>query len=170
MSSNPQSLLPHLINDPNVKPPYSNTQICENAMHDEILFIYRNARPETKTFYDLGHYVDSDIEENWVIKWLLWHVFRYRDNRNRGRSVSGWNGPRSPPASDLLSTVTTPASEYFNSPISPSDQSRSWETDMVCRNDSGQMEMTSALEKQTSHASKFTPTLYKPIICPDCHV
>lgn len=57
-------------------------------MHREILFIYYNARPETKAYYDLGHYVDGGTEENWIIKWFLWHVFRYRDNRNRGRNAT----------------------------------------------------------------------------------
>ena len=31
-------------------------------------------------------------EENWIIRWMLWHAFRYRDqrnNRNRGVSAQG---------------------------------------------------------------------------------
>lgn len=88
MSESTACLLPELINDPNVKPPYSNTQINEAAMHAQTLYIYRTARPETRMYYELGHYHEGDTEENWVIKWLLWHVFRYRDNRNRGRSIA----------------------------------------------------------------------------------
>ena len=60
-------------------------------MHRETLYIYQTARPETKACYALGHYVEGGTEENWIIKWFLWHVFRYRDNRNRGRSVPAWN-------------------------------------------------------------------------------
>jgi hypothetical protein len=54
-------------------------------MHREILNIYHNARPETKYFYDMGRDTQGLEEENWVIRWLLWHVFRYRDNRNKNR-------------------------------------------------------------------------------------
>lgn len=90
MSANPNSLLPQLVNDPSVKPPYSNTQISESAMHRETLYIYRTARPETRLYYERGHYMEGDTEENWIIKWLLWHVFRYRDNRNRGRAMPSW--------------------------------------------------------------------------------
>lgn len=32
--------------------------------------------------YELGRDRDGDHEENWIIRWLLWHVFRYRDDRN----------------------------------------------------------------------------------------
>lgn len=92
MSNSTACLLPELVNDPSVKPPYSNTQIRESAMHAQTLHIYETARPQTRMYYELGHYRDGDSEENWVIKWLLWHVFRYRDNRNRGRSVAS-NSP-----------------------------------------------------------------------------
>jgi len=83
------SLMPGLKNDPNVRPPYSVTQISDVAMHRETLYIYRHARPETRAQYDRGHYIEGGKEENWIIKWSLWHVFRYRDNRNRGRTTPG---------------------------------------------------------------------------------
>ncbi|GAB7340183.1 hypothetical protein MBLNU457_6656t1 [Dothideomycetes sp. NU457] len=83
------SLQPEFKNDPNVRPPYSVTQISDAAMHRETLYIYRHARPETKAQYDRGHYIEGGKEENWIIKWSLWHVFRYRDNRNRGRTTPG---------------------------------------------------------------------------------
>ncbi|KAF2224921.1 hypothetical protein BDZ85DRAFT_187116, partial [Elsinoe ampelina] len=72
MSASANSLLPHLLHDPTVKPPYSNTQISESAMHQETIYIYRTARPETRVFYERGHYMEGDAEENWIIKWLLW--------------------------------------------------------------------------------------------------
>ena len=90
MSENPRSLHPKLANDPTVQPPYSNTQISDTAMHRETLHIYRNSRPETRAVYECGYYVEGGVEENWIIKWLLWHVFRYRDNRNRARSIPAW--------------------------------------------------------------------------------
>jgi hypothetical protein len=69
----------------NAQPPYSNSQVNETAVHREILNIYQRARPETKYFYDKGRDTQGPEEENWVIRWLLWHVFRYRDNRNKNR-------------------------------------------------------------------------------------
>ena len=60
-------------------------------MHRETIYIYYHARLETRRYYDLGHYREGENEENWIIKWLLWHVFRYRDSRNRGRSTPSWN-------------------------------------------------------------------------------
>ena len=60
-------------------------------MHRETIHIYQTARPETKAYYDRAHYTEGGTEENWIIKWFLWHVFRYRDNRNRGRSVPAPN-------------------------------------------------------------------------------
>ncbi|KAH9839598.1 hypothetical protein Tdes44962_MAKER08053 [Teratosphaeria destructans] len=47
--------------------------------------IYHLARPLTRQVYDLGRDTERVEEENWVIRWMLWHVFRYRDNRNRNR-------------------------------------------------------------------------------------
>ncbi|CAD0046743.1 unnamed protein product [Aureobasidium pullulans] len=57
--------------DPDIRPPYSNIQICESAIHAEILKIYREASPETKTMYEKGHDTESFNEENWIIRWML---------------------------------------------------------------------------------------------------
>ncbi|CAD0113846.1 unnamed protein product, partial [Aureobasidium uvarum] len=67
----PNSLLPQLRGDPSVQPPYSNVQICESAVHNEILRIYREASPETKPVYEKGHDTESFNEENWIIRWML---------------------------------------------------------------------------------------------------
>lgn len=72
-------------NNQNAQPPFGNAQINETATHREIMNIYRLARPETLEYYRKGHDVDGLEEESWVIRWLLWHVFRYRDNRNKNR-------------------------------------------------------------------------------------
>jgi len=40
-------------------------------VHNEILRIYREAMPETKTVYDKGHDTESFNEENWIIRWML---------------------------------------------------------------------------------------------------
>ena len=85
MTATPDSLAPQFRDDPSVEPPYSNAQISETAIHREILRIYQSARRETKVLYNLGRDTDRVEEENWVIRWMLWHVFRYRDNRNKNR-------------------------------------------------------------------------------------
>lgn len=54
----------------------------EKAVQREVLVIYHRAKPETKILYDLGRDIYQGQEENWIIRWLLWHVFRYRDDRN----------------------------------------------------------------------------------------
>ncbi|CAK3879812.1 Hypothetical predicted protein [Lecanosticta acicola] len=87
MTESQDVLVPSLRGNASVEPPYSNAQISETVTHREILRIYRMARPETKVVYDLGRDTDRVEEENWVIRWMLWHVFRYRDSRNRNRRV-----------------------------------------------------------------------------------
>ena len=81
-----------------VQPPFSNAQVSETATHREILNIYQHARPETRYFYDMGRDTQGQEEENWVIRWLLWHVFRYRDNRNKNRRQASPD-PKSPSSS-----------------------------------------------------------------------
>lgn len=50
-------------------------------MNDEILYIYHHAGPATKILYELAFDPDHPQEPNWIIRWMLWHVFRYRDGR-----------------------------------------------------------------------------------------
>ena len=115
MTATPDSLAPQFRDDPSVEPPYSNAQISETAIHREILRIYHSARRETKAVYDLGRDTDRIEEENWVIRWMLWHVFRYRDNRNKNRrTVSPGDGADSggapspeAPGSSQTSTQST---------------------------------------------------------------
>jgi len=65
--------------------PFSNGDVPESLRHREILNIYRHASADTRPYYDCGRDVETIEEENWVIRWLLWHVFRYRDDRNKNR-------------------------------------------------------------------------------------
>lgn len=70
---------------PDLTAPFSNSDVPESLRHHEILEIYRRASADTRPYYDCGRDVETIEEENWVIRWLLWHVFRYRDDRNRNR-------------------------------------------------------------------------------------
>ncbi|CAK4023303.1 Hypothetical predicted protein [Lecanosticta acicola] len=78
------SLLPQFREDRAIGSSYSFGMITEAAVQREIVRIYQNARPDTKIMYGLGHDTEGDVESNWIIRWLLWHVFRYRDERNAG--------------------------------------------------------------------------------------
>jgi hypothetical protein len=89
------------------QPPFSNSQVSETAIHREVLNIYQHARLETKYFYDMGRDTQGLEEENWVIRWLLWHVFRYRDNRNKNRRQRSPD-PRSPSSSENSSSEGPP--------------------------------------------------------------
>ncbi|KAK3669465.1 hypothetical protein LTR78_010651 [Recurvomyces mirabilis] len=71
-----------------VAPPYDHSQISEAALQSEIHYIYQCAPPETRALYVLGHDRDQTPPGNWVIRWMLWHAFRYRDARNRNRKVN----------------------------------------------------------------------------------
>ncbi|KXT03880.1 hypothetical protein AC578_8959 [Pseudocercospora eumusae] len=91
--------------------------INETAMHSEILQIYQQASPNTKAVYDLGRDTDGPEEENWIVRWLLWHAFRYRDTRNnRNRRAPTGTVARGVPSGDDSATPT-------DSESSPREQS-----------------------------------------------
>ena len=78
MRSNRDAVNPQLRNNRAVEPPYTFAQISDIAINREVLRIYDNACKETRMVYDLGHDTKGVEIENWVIRWMLWHVFRYR--------------------------------------------------------------------------------------------
>lgn len=82
MTATRDSLVPSARRDSAIEPPYTFNQMDEKAVQREVLAIYQRARPETKILYNLGRDIYMGQEENWIIRWLLWHVFRYRDDRN----------------------------------------------------------------------------------------
>ncbi|KAM3416939.1 hypothetical protein BST61_g8526 [Cercospora zeina] len=69
---------------------YTTSQVDEDIMDAEVRRIYRTAQPTTRTLYDLA--VDPEVPErpNWIIRWMLWHVFRYRDGR-QAQKTAGTN-------------------------------------------------------------------------------
>lgn len=107
LTEDKEALLPELRNT-GLEPPYSHAHVTETAIHREILRIYQRARPETRQVYDLGRDLERLEEENWVIRWMLWHVFRYRDNRNRNRKGLGSNA-NSPDHDDYGDDDSSPA-------------------------------------------------------------
>lgn len=62
----------------------STAQIHEGAWQREVLRIYDDAQAQTRAVYQFGHdTADPQAPDNWIIRWMLWHVFRYRDYRNK---------------------------------------------------------------------------------------
>jgi hypothetical protein len=55
--------------------------------------IWTGGGKTTRPYYDLGR---DDKVGNWVIRWTLWHICRYRDWRNRKNRPS-----QSPTVSEL---------------------------------------------------------------------
>jgi hypothetical protein len=65
---------------------YTTAQIDEVTMDAEVLRIYRDAQPQTRALYDLAQDTVNPDRPNWIIRWMLWHVFRYRDGRQNTAS------------------------------------------------------------------------------------
>ncbi|KAF2234019.1 hypothetical protein EV356DRAFT_533315 [Viridothelium virens] len=94
VNRDPMSLAPQYQGRPDIRPPYEASHITETAKHREILRIYNLSSSYTRPWYDLGRYQEGANEENWIIRWLLWHVFRYSDHRRRSDSTPSSAPPR----------------------------------------------------------------------------
>lgn len=85
-------LRPEYASNLKVQRPYKWGHLNPAAINNAICEIWNNGGPSPRKFYDLGHSEDPKVY-NWVLKWLLWHVCRYRDWRNRkGGSSSSSSG------------------------------------------------------------------------------
>lgn len=105
------NLTPQSREDPRVHDgPYSSAMITETARYREIQSIYQAAQPETRWWYDRGVTLDSGWD-NWIIRWCLWHVFRYRDDRNRHRRSPQRN---TTPPSSTTSATWSPTHNTFS--------------------------------------------------------
>ena len=60
-------------------PPWSNNQFTEVSIRASIDRIVKGASAPTAALYNRG----KPNGENWVVKWMLYHVCRYRDSRNK---------------------------------------------------------------------------------------
>ncbi len=49
------------------------------AFSNAIRTVFDNASSQTRAFYARG----QGSGENWVIRWMLYHICRYRDSRNK---------------------------------------------------------------------------------------
>ncbi|KXT09186.1 hypothetical protein AC579_7260 [Pseudocercospora musae] len=79
----------------------STAQIHEDAWNAEVMRIYNEAQPQTLAVYRFAHDVaDPQNPDNWIIRWMLWHVFRYRDYRNKNRPDKSPRDDRDPSSDD----------------------------------------------------------------------
>ncbi|KAF6221534.1 hypothetical protein HO133_002390 [Letharia lupina] len=61
-------------------PPFSANQFSEEAFINAVNTIVNNACSQTRSLYDQGA---AQGQPNWVARWVLYHVCRYRDGRNK---------------------------------------------------------------------------------------
>ncbi|KXT04156.1 hypothetical protein AC578_46 [Pseudocercospora eumusae] len=66
---------------------YSTPQFDESITNSGAAWIYERAQPVTKPLYHLGHDSENSSKPNWVIYWMLWHVFGYKDGRQKNSSA-----------------------------------------------------------------------------------
>ncbi|KAI5361954.1 hypothetical protein Slin15195_G056030 [Septoria linicola] len=74
----PYSLASDIMQDKTVAPPYSVNQMSEVAFQQEVKNIYARASRSTRGIYDLTR---TDNGQNWVIRWMLWHVIQGRESQ-----------------------------------------------------------------------------------------
>ena len=77
LQGNRAALKPQYARDP---PPFSANQFSEAAFVNAVKTIVKNACPQTQGLYARGAVQD---QPNWVARWILYHVCRYRDGRNK---------------------------------------------------------------------------------------
>ncbi|KAI9741280.1 MAG: hypothetical protein M1834_002997 [Cirrosporium novae-zelandiae] len=77
-------LAPTYKNDMSIQPPYTAAQISDYSFRWAIVQIYNERSQMTAPWYDLGN-TAGQYGPNSIIRWVLWHVFRYRDGRNNRR-------------------------------------------------------------------------------------
>ena len=65
-----------------VQRPYKWAHLNPTVIDNAISQIWSEGQQWPRYYYDQGHSEDRRVY-NWVLKWLLWHVCRYRDWRNR---------------------------------------------------------------------------------------
>ena len=91
-----QNLKPEYASNRAIVPPYKWAHLSPAAIDGAIGTIRARAAPGPRRFYDMGQSDDVRVN-NWVLKWLLWHVCRYRDWRNRKHRHAGTEQVMSPP-------------------------------------------------------------------------
>ena len=77
LMGNRAALKPQYAREP---PPFSANQFSETAFGNAVKSIVKSACSQTHGLYDQGA---NQGQPNWVARWILYHVCRYRDGRNK---------------------------------------------------------------------------------------
>jgi len=83
LGGNLEDLRIHYQGEGEVQQRYSYNHFTESALLREILHIWHKGAAELQPFYARGQHLKDSVEDNWVIRWCLYHSFRYTDKRNR---------------------------------------------------------------------------------------
>ncbi|KAI9884660.1 MAG: hypothetical protein M1823_003542 [Watsoniomyces obsoletus] len=65
--------------------PWSYGDFTEAAIEDAVRRITENANDHTRPLFQIGH-ADQRGDQYWPARWVLYHIFRNRDARNRSRN------------------------------------------------------------------------------------
>ncbi len=82
LMGNRAALKPQYAREP---PPFSANQFSETAFINAVKSIVKSACTQTRGLYDQGAVPG---QPNWVARWILYHVCRYRDGRNKKAAIS----------------------------------------------------------------------------------
>ena len=77
LSGNHSALKPQYARE---NPPFSANQFSETAFVNAVNTLVSSACSQTRSLYRQGAVHD---QPNWVARWILYHVCRYRDGRNK---------------------------------------------------------------------------------------
>ena len=67
-------------------------------MRREVQAIYYLASLHTRQWYDRAVCQEGVNWDNWIIRWCLWHAFRYRDSRNTNSDAPDGRRTRGSPS------------------------------------------------------------------------
>ncbi|MCJ1306067.1 hypothetical protein MMC08_008885 [Hypocenomyce scalaris] len=91
--------------DASVQQPWKWEQLDPTAINNAITAIWGEGEPWPRYYYNLGHVEDGRVY-NWVLRWLLWHICRHRDWRNRRQP-----GAQASPSNDDAGAM--PTNDYW---------------------------------------------------------
>jgi hypothetical protein len=110
----------HLKKNLKRKPPYEWSDVTEKSKSDAMIILARSDDARTAPYWQLANESSSDGCPNWIARWFLYHKFRYRDGRNKGRVGSTSNQSAESLSAQESSAAPTQQKEtkgchYYNS-------------------------------------------------------
>lgn len=75
----------HLKSNCTRDPPYDWSDITELSKEQAMIRLAQSGDAHTSAYWAMGNERTADGCPNWIARWFLYHKFRYRDGRNRGK-------------------------------------------------------------------------------------